>query len=510
MARGPAVILASFGATLLLFAGASSATEPPAPTTSRSAAPRETPPNVVFLIADDASCHFGETYGCRWAKTPAIDRLARGGIAFDGAYVPTSKCSPCRAALLTGRNPWQLEAAANHWPVFPPRFMAFTEVLAARGVACGAAGKIWSPGNALDAAGTPRTWGLQPAGGRGVGPGEAFRDFRATRRPGQPFFFWFGSKKPHRRYEPDAGLAAGKKTADIDRVPAFWPDTETVRRDMLDYATEIEAFDREVAAILEAVTAAGEAENTLVIVTSDHGMPFPRVKGHTFDVAHRVPLVMHWPRGIVRPGRRVAALTSLIDIAPTILDLFAIDGVAAGMRPITGTSLADLLADAPSRPRDHVILGRERNDARARRGAESGLGYPARAIRRGDLFYVHNFAPDRWPCGDPDLGLADTDAGPTKGVIEAAGEGDRFWQLCFGKRPADELYDLAADPDCVRNLAAEAGHRADVDRLKAALFAELERQEDPRVLGRGDVFDTYHSPQKAPAGWSTTPTQTRP
>jgi arylsulfatase A-like enzyme len=466
---------------------------------ARAAAPAA-PPNVLFLIADDASCHFGETYGCRWAKTPAIDRLAREGIVFDAAYVPTSKCSPCRAALLTGRNPWQLAEAANHWPVFPPQFMTFTEVLAARGIDCGAAGKVWGPGDAFDAAGKPRSWGLKPAGGKS-GPGAAFRDFLAARRPGQPFFYWFGSGNPHRLYKPDTGLAAGKKPADIDRVPAFWPDTDVVRRDMLDYATEIEAFDREVAAILEALAAAGEAENTLVIVTSDHGMPFPRVKGHTFDMAHRVPLVMRWPRGIVHPGRRVAALTSFIDIAPTILDLFAIDGAAAGMRPITGASLVDLLHDAPARPRDRVILGRERNDARARRGSESGLGYPARAIRRDDLFYVHNFAPDRWPCGDPDLGLDDTDTGPTKAAIEAAGEADRFWQLCFGKRPADELYDLSADPDCVRNLAGEAAHEADVARLKAELFAELERQEDPRVLGRGDVFEQYHSPQAPPADW---------
>jgi len=456
-------------------------------------------PNVLFIIADDASCHFG-VYGCRWTKTPAVDQLAREGIVFDNAYVPTSKCSPCRAAILTGRNPWQLEAAANHWPTFPPEFMAFTEVLAAHGIACGGAGKVWGPGTALTAAGEPRTWGLAKAGrGKGADPGTTLRTFLQTRAPGQPFFYWHGSKAPHRPYRPDAGLAAGKKPADIDRVPACWPDTDVVRRDMLDYATEIEAFDAEVADLLAALEAAGEKENTLVIVTSDHGMPFPRIKGHTFDLAHRVPLVMRWPAGIVRPGRRVEALVSAIDFAPTVLDLESVDGVAAGMRPITGTSLADLLRDAPARPRDRVILGRERNDARCRPGTESGLGYPARAIRRGSLFYAHNFAPDRWPCGDPGLGLADTDAGPTKAAIEAAGTTDRFWQLCFGKRPADELYDLTADPDCVVNLAADPARAADVRRLREELFAELTRQEDPRVLGRGDVFDEYPSPHRVKA-----------
>jgi arylsulfatase A-like enzyme len=455
-------------------------------------------PNVLFLIADDASCHFG-CYGCGWARTPAVDRLARDGLVFDNAYVPTSKCAPCRAAILTGRNPWQLEAAANHWPTFPPEYRAFTEVLAATGVACGGAGKVWGPGVAQTAGGDKRTWGLATVRrGKGSDAGAGFQAFLATRKPGQPFFYWFGSTNPHRKYEPDAGLAAGKKPTDIDRVPACWPDTDIVRRDMLDYATEIEAFDAEVGSLLAALDAAGEAENTVVIVTSDHGMPFPRIKGHTFDLAHRVPLVMRWPAGIVHPGRHVEAFVSAIDFAPTILDLERVDGVAGGMRPIMGASLADLLRDAPAHPRDRVILGRERNDVRCRPGTESGLGYPARAIRRGNLFYVHNFAPDRWPCGDPDLGLADTDAGPTKTLIEAVGEGDHFWQLCFGKRPADELYDLATDPDCVKNLAADPARSREVRRLKEELFAELTRQADPRLLGRGDAFDHYPSPQPVP------------
>jgi arylsulfatase A-like enzyme len=467
-----------------------------------AAAPREDaaggvarPPNVLFIIADDASRHFG-CYDCRWTRTPAVDRLAREGLVFDNAYVPTSKCAPCRAAILTGRNPWQLEAAANHWPTFPPHFGTFTEVLAGRGVACGAQGKVWGPGVARTAADAPRNFGFVAGSGRkGANPGDQLRSFLASRRPDQPFLYWFGSSNPHRAYQRDAGLKAGKRTSDIDRVPAFLPDTDTVRRDMLDYATEIEAFDAEVATLVGVLDEAGVAENTLVVVTSDHGMPFPRVKGHTFDPAHRVPLVMRWPAGIVHPGRRVAAFTSAIDFAPTFLELFGQAGAPSGMAAITGTSLVDLLHDTPVRNRDTVILGRERNDVRCRPGSESGLGYPARAIRRGDLFYVHNFAPDRWPCGDPDLGLADTDDGPTKEAIVAAGPEDRFWRLCFGKRPADELYDLATDPDCVTNLAAEPAHAADVKRLNDELLAVLATQQDPRVLGSGAVFDAYASPK---------------
>jgi len=483
-------------------AGGTTPATSPRPASAPAATGRR--PNVLLIVADDASCHFG-AYGCRWTRTPAVDRLAREGLVFDNAYAPTSKCSPSRAAILTGRNPWQLGAAANHWPTFPPRYVAFTEVLAATGIACGARGKVWGPGVARSAAGKPRDWGLaiERPQGPDRSPAVALTAFLAAWRPERPFFSWYGSRHPHRPYPRDAGLAAGKRPADIDRVPACWPDTELVRRDMLDYAVEIEAFDAEVADLLGALEDAGLADDTLVVVTSDHGMPFPRFKGHTFDLAHRVPLVVRWPAGIERPGRRVEALVSLIDLAPTFLELAGLDATDSGMAAITGVSLVDLFRDTDPRVRDRVLLGRERNDVRCRPGTESGLGFPVRAIRRGSLLYVHNFAPDRWPCGDPALGLADTDDGPTKAAIMAAGEQDHHWQLCFGRRPADELYDLATDPDCVVNLAADPAHAEDVRRLEEELLAELHRQRDPRVLGQGDDFDAEPSPmprRKSPSG----------
>jgi hypothetical protein len=110
---------------------------------------------------------------------------------------------------------------------------------------------------ALTAAGQQRKWGLGP---------RPFREFLADTPADKPFFYWYGSANPHRAYTPDAGLAAGKKATDIDRVPAFWPDTDVVRRDMLDYATEIEAFDREVGELMAALRESGRLENTLVVI----------------------------------------------------------------------------------------------------------------------------------------------------------------------------------------------------------------------------------------------------
>ena len=137
-------------------------------------------------------------------------------MVFDNAYTPTSKCAPSRAAILTGRNPWQLKDAANHQPYFPAKFMAFSEALAKAGIACGAAGKTWGPGEAKIADGSPRNFGL-----RGYGvvsdrePGSALSAFLKSRAPGQPFFYWFGSHYPHRGYKLDSGIAAGSDASDV-------------------------------------------------------------------------------------------------------------------------------------------------------------------------------------------------------------------------------------------------------------------------------------------------------
>ena len=474
-----------------------------------SLAAADSRPNFLFIIADDASLHFGETYGCKWAKTPNIDRLAREGLAFDNAYVATSKCAPCRASILTGRNPWQLEEAANHQNHFPSKFTSFGDALAKHGVLGGSCGKLWGPGSAKDADGKNRDFGLPSAGSRNT-PGATFANFLNARQPDQSFFYWYGSGDPHRPYVAGAGAAAGKKVGDIDRVPAYWPDNETVRNDMLDYAMEIEAFDNQVGELLAALEESGQADNTLVIVTSDHGMPFPRVKGHTYDDAHHVPLVMRWPNEIKDPGCRVPDLVSFIDFAPTFLELAGVTQQAAGMQPITGHSLTDLLNNKPDVDRSFVIIGRERNDVYARRVSPYGLGYPARGIRMGQYLLIKNFAPDRWPCGDPDLGLLDTDGSPTKTLLEDLGQDDPYWQHSFGKRQSEQLFDVSSDPDCVKNLIDDPGHAEDATKLRQTLMAELERQQDPRILGTGDSFDQYTSIKPIPANWPLPEGATRP
>jgi arylsulfatase A-like enzyme len=461
----------------------------PQPASRAADPPRR--PNVLFCIADDASWpHFG-AYGCNWVKTPAFDRLAKAGLLFENAYTPTAKCAPSRAALLTGRNPWQLDEAANHMCYFPAKFKTFAEALDAHGYFVGHTGKGWGPGVAQTADGKERNLLVRTVPRKQPQDfASAFRAFLADRPPGKPFFFWFGSSDPHRPYTAGSGVARGKKTADVDRVPAFWPDTDLVRSDLLDYALEVERFDAQVGQVLKVLEESGEQDHTLVIVTSDNGMPFPRVKGHTYELSNHMPLVMAWPDGIRNPGRKVVDYVSFVDLAPTFLDLAGVNARQAGMAAFAGRSLADVFSDATGREPSFVLVGRERNDW----GRPNLQGYPVRGIVRDRQLLLVNFAPDRWPGGNPEADYPDSDPSPTKALVASARERPelkKYWDLCFGKRSAEELYDLATDPDCVHNLAAAVGSQARKEELRRLLWDTLQAQQDPRVLGTGEVFDRY-------------------
>jgi hypothetical protein len=472
---------------------------------SFAATPAPQRPNILFCIADDASYGHMGAYGCRWVKTPGFDRVAREGILFTHAYTPDGKCAPSRSCILTGRNPWQLKAAANHVCYFPPEFKTYTEALGEQGYFVGKTAKGWAPGVAEDAQGKPRQMAGRPFDARTASPPTAciskndyaanFADFLAAVPATKPWCFWYGGHEPHRAYEYGSGVAkGGKKLTDIDRVPGCWPDNEVVRNDLLDYAFEIEHFDRHLVRMLEMLEKAGLLDNTLVVVTSDNGMPFPHDKGQAYYDSDHLPLAVMWKKGIPHPGRVVDDYVSFIDFAPTFIELAGLKWEQTGMAPSPGRSLTDIFVSEKSPrvnpARDHVLIGKERTDV----GRPHDWGYPIRGILKNDQLYLHNFEPARWPGGNPETGYLDCDGGPTKTEVlksRTDPQQKRYWQWCFGKRPADELFDLGRDPDCLTNLAGRADYQALQEQLRQTLFTELRTQGDPRMFGRGEVFDQY-------------------
>lgn len=462
-------------------------------------------PNILFCIADDATFEHMGAYGCKWVKTPAFDRVAREGILFSRAYTPNAKCAPSRSCIVTGRNSWQLEEAVNHYPNFPAKFKTYPEVLAENGYFIGFTGKGWGPGNPgmlngrkrqLLGPGFQKRKAKPPARAISTNDYAAnFEDFLKARPAGKPFLFWYGGYEPHRAYEYGAGVnKGGKKPSDVDRVYPFWPDNETTRNDLLDYAFEIEHFDGHLGRMLASLQKRGELDNTLVIVTADNGMPFPRIKGQSYEYSNHLPLAIMWKRGIKNPGRRVDDFVNFIDFAPTYLALAGIDRKASGMKPIEGRPLTDILfstkAGKVNPERDHVLIGKERHDV----GRPQDQGYPMRGIIRDGYLYLINYATDRWPAGDPETGYLNCDGSPTKTVClntRKAPDTRTYWEMNFGKRPEEELYHIAKDPDCMKNLAGEPALQALKEKLKAQLIIELKAQGDPRALGKGHILDAY-------------------
>lgn len=452
-------------------------------------------PNILFALADDAS-HFG-VYGHSFVNTPNIDHVASEGVLFENAFTVNPKCAPSRACILTGRYTWELEDACNHLCYFPDKFDLYPDLLEESGYFIGYTGVGWKPGDW-------RRSGLKrnPAGNmfnnyRLTPPENTkiqafdyaanFEDFLSKKPSDQPFYFWYGGSEPHRPYSFGEGIRAGKSISDIEKVPDYWPDCDEVRIDMLDYAYEMEWFDKHLGLMLKKLEEIGELDNTLVVVTSDNGCAFPRVKGQMYEQDFHLPMVAQWNDRIKKKGRRVSDLINFVDLGPTFLE-------AAGAKPcktMSGNSFLDVFSTEEEgqidSSRNVAYFGREKHDP----GREYDVGYPVRCIRNHQFLYVRNFAPDRWPAGNPETGYTNCDYSPTRRkVLELHDQGDDYYyNLAFGKRPMEELYDIVDDPQCMKNLACVPQYQD----IKASMWKQLEafliESKDPRLLVSSDYFD---------------------
>jgi len=456
--------------------------------TAEESAEKGKRPNILFAIADDWSHPHAGAYGDPVVKTPAFDRLAAEGALFNHCYVSAPSCTPSRGAILTGQWHWRLETAGNLWSKFPDKFAVYPDMLKAAGYDISFCAKGWGPGHT-------ETKGRQLIGPRV----RNFQEFLDKRTKGKPFCFWLGSYDPHRGYKKDSGAASG---IDLDkiRLPKCFPDSAEVRGDVADYYFEVQRFDSAVGAALKSLEEIGELDNTLILVTSDNGMPFPRCKSNLYDMGCRMPLAVYWA-GKIKPGRVVDDFISFTDFAPTFLE-------AAGLEipsDMTGRSFVDVLKSDKSGlvdpKRDYVLFGKERH-CPAQEEPKMG-GYPCRAIRSHDFLYVRNFDPNRWPAGTPNSDKAgyrkawygDIDGGPTKMYMYNNRDKNenhrRLFDLSFGKRPGEELYDLSEDPHQLNNVAADPKYADTLKKLAKQLTDQLRATGDPRIVGGGEKFDEY-------------------
>jgi N-sulfoglucosamine sulfohydrolase len=467
-------------------------------TSARGEAPR---PNILLAISDDQSHPHASAYGAA-LRTPAFDRVAAAGVLFRHGFAGSPGCSPSRAVLLTGRHQWQLEQAGTHASSFPKKYAVYPELLEAAGYFVGVTGKAWGPGN-WQVSGRERN----PAGPsfdkerldapEGISRNDYaanFAAFLAAKPTDRPFCFWYGGSEPHRVYKRGLGNESGIEATAIE-VPPFLPDTSEVRADLADYFAEIEWFDSHLGRMLDLLDERGELENTLVIVTSDNGMPFPRAKANCYDAGWHVPLAIAWPAKV--PGGRVVDdFVSFVDFAPTFLEVAGLERhEQMSGRSLMPTLLSDRSGLVDS-SRTEVFCGRERHSSSRFRN----LGYPMRAIRTSEYLLIRNFHPERWPAGDPHtlgsrrFAFHDIDASPSLDLLIARRDDPAispFFELAVGKRPEIELYDVVHDSGNLRNLADDPAHADARRRLEQRLNDVLQSTGDPRIVGDGEIWESY-------------------
>lgn len=498
-------------------------------------------PNILFLFADDWGRYASilrETEGPGTindlVRTPNFDRIAKEGVFFRNAHVSAPSCTPCRSALLTGQHFWRTNTGAIlRGAVWDASLPSFPLLLQEAGYHIGYTHKVWGPGTPSNSPFTKEQSFSRRGGkfntfsqnatkmvaeGKAIEEAKAalveesrgnFEDFLAARKGDEPWLYWFGPTNVHRKWIKGSGKAIWGLDPDLlkGKMPPFLPDVPEVREDLADYFGEIAAWDAGIGVLLAEVEKRGEKENTLVVISGDHGAPgFPHGKCNLYGFGTNVCLSITGPG--VRGGRVVDDFASLTDLAPTFLE-------AAGLKApeiMTGRSLWPTLTSEKSglvdETRTRVFTGRERHVEIAR---SDYTPYPQRAVRTADHVLIVNFRPDRYPLGDPyrldssedpsvdelenetRVTLPDEDAGPTKAWLVRARntpEWKEHFEWVYGKRPKYELYDLKKDPHETTNLADDPAHAEVKAALEKELMEELSRTGDPRLVDDGRFFET--------------------
>lgn len=399
---------------------------------------------------------------------------------------------------------------------YPKDLPVVTHILEDAGYRTGFTGKGWAPGDWKGAGLTRHPNGKEfnsrkhPAPvAAGIDPRDYaanFADFLADGDTSKPFFFWLGSTEPHRVYDPKASERMGRSLEGLP-VPRYLPDSETTRKDLAAYYSEIEWYDAQLAKALALLEEKKLLDDTLIVVTSDNGLPFPRAKVNLYDDGLRMPLAIRWGKR-VQGNRTAAAMVSHVDIPATLLDAAGLPNLAGA----AGQSLLPLLYGKTVAARPHVLAGMERHTY----CRPDGQGYPCRSVRTPEYLYIRNFAPDRWPTGGPDFISSnktfhgDIDGAPVKEELLDPANAQRYArerQLCTGKRPGEELYHLPSDPDQLTNLALANTHAETLAELRKLLESELRATGDPRMEGK-DPWQSY--PYRQTTGFGATYNSTLP
>ncbi|QDV17204.1 Arylsulfatase [Gimesia panareensis] len=420
-----------------------------------------TRPNILVMIAHDLGCQIGP-YGFSFQETPALSEFASQGMRLDRHFVSSPGCSQSRSSLVTGRYPHsngQFGLANWGWKLNENEIL-LPSVLQQNGYFTTLFGiwhlHEWTLSSFCAVSDDVSTLDCSPEGEAEIASQRAARWLHNYPRNGLPFYLHVGFWEVHRPFAEN-GEASGDTDEDTlaqIEVPDYLPQDEATRREFVKLQQSIRNVDRGVARILNALNETGYAENTIVIFTADHGLPFQRAKGTLYDPGLNVSAIMRWP-GHIPENRHSQCLTSNIDIMPTLLDAVGIPVPDA----VQGVSRLELLQGGKS-PVEHGT------EIYAEKTYHEHYD-PIRCVRTDRFKYIRNFAQR------PMLVLpSDIYNSPSR---QANQQDEALW----AHRPVDELYDLDLDPLERTNLAERLEYRSHLTELRGKLSHWMDETEDP-------------------------------
>lgn len=432
-----------FAAAVLLAAGAAHAEH-------------QASPNIVVFLADDLGWAECSAEAGTKGRTPNVAGLAVKGITFTQAFVASPSCAPSRAALLTGLDPFRNGAMLNHsrpradlkkWPAY------FQE----RGYETAAIGKVAHYAQVKD-------YGFDHVSRFRYHEDDCIAaavKWLAARRSDKPLCLMVGTNWPHVPWPRDGH-------PDPASLPPNLLDTPATRRAWSRYTAAVANADRDLGQVYAAARQ-HLGKNTLFVFTSDHGAQLPFGKWNCYDAGVRTPLIVVWP-GHIKPGATSDALVSWIDLLPTCLE--AAGGAPAKSAPLSGQSFLAVLRGEKARHRDKVFL------------THSGDGdmnrYPIRAVRTRRWKYIRNLDPAAEHHTHIDKGAGTDGRDYWTSWVEKAKTDPASAAVLrrYHTRPAEELYDLKADPWELKSLAADPAQAKTLQGLRAELNAWMKAQGD--------------------------------
>ncbi len=437
--------------------------------------------NVLLITADDMDARTPGAFGGPAGLTPALDRLAEQGMTFHRGHVPAAVCQPSRSALMTGR--WPHRNGSQGFEPIHDGVPLLTDLLHESGYFAGILGKVehLQPVERFE-------WDYR-RGMRELGMGRnperyaacSAEFFTKAAESGKPWFLMANAHDPHRPFARSlqeqqrfdaaelAQVAEPSRIVSVEegiRPPGFLPDVEDVRQEYAEYLSSSRRCDDVVGAVLQALDEAGQAENTLVVFLSDNGMAFPFAKANCYLRSTLTPLIVRWPGVVAAGSEERAAFVNMIDLFPTFCEVL-------GLRlldDVDGRSIVPLLTrtgEAGDRSRVFTVFHE----------TSAKLRLEMRCVQDAGFGYIWN----SW-VEDGTQYAAENMEGLSWAAICRAAESDHAIAaraVFYVRRAREELYDLAADPDCLTNLAQDPAARARLVALRATLADWMVATGDP-------------------------------